>query len=151
MKVLVMSGPNLGTLGSRQPDVYGHTSLAEVHSSLEARAVELDVDLRCEQSNHEGRLIDVLEEEAATSQACVVNPGGLAHTSVALADAVRGFAGSVVEVHLTNIFAREEYRRRSLVAAAADAVICGAGAHGYVLALDVAVRLASSRSPRSSG
>ena len=142
MRILVLNGPNLGSLGRRQPEVYGTTTLAEIHEQVEVRARELGVELRWEQTNHEGTLIDHIEEESGRSAACVVNPGALAHTSLALADALRGFAGPVVEVHLSNILAREEYRRISHVAAAATAVIAGAGAAGYGLALEAAVQLA---------
>jgi 3-dehydroquinate dehydratase-2 len=145
MRILVLSGPNLATLGRRQPEIYGHTTLAEIHDELRRQAQTDGVELRCEQSNHEGALIDVLEEESGRSDACVLNPGGLAHTSIVLADAVRAFAGPVVEVHLSNILAREEYRRTSLVAAAANAVIVGAGAAGYGLALRAALDLAGAQ------
>lgn len=144
MRILVLNGPNLGSLGRRQPEIYGSTTLAEIRQQVEARARALDVELRWEQSNHEGALIDLIEEESGQSAACVVNPGALAHTSLALADALRGFAGPVVEVHLSNILAREEYRRISHVAAAATAVIAGAGAAGYGLALEAAVHLAGT-------
>lgn len=144
MKVLVLSGPNLGRLGRRQPEIYGRTTLAEIHDALAARAAELGVEVRCEQSNSEGALIDLIEAAADRCAALVINPGALAHTSIALADAVRGFPGPVVEVHLSNIMAREEYRQVSHVAAAATAVIVGAGAGGYALALQAAVQLAAT-------
>lgn len=150
MRILVLNGPNLGTLGRRQPEVYGTTTLAEIRDRLLEQAAGLDVEVRWEQSNHEGTLIDVIEEESGRSDACVINPGALAHTSVALADAVRGFTGPVVEVHLSNIFAREEYRRTSHVAAAATAVITGAGAAGYGLALQAAVQLAGDRTTETT-
>jgi 3-dehydroquinate dehydratase II len=150
MRVLVLNGPNLGTLGRRQPEIYGTTTLAEIRDRLLEQAAGLDVELRWEQSNHEGALIDVIEEESGRSDACVINPGALAHTSVALADAVRGFTGPVVEVHLSNILAREEYRRTSHVAAAATAVITGAGAAGYGLALQAAVQLAGDRTTETT-
>lgn len=151
MRVLVLNGPNLGSLGSRQPEVYGSLTLVQVRDLLLQRAEELGVEVRWEQSNHEGALIDTIEEESGRSAACVINPGALAHTSLALADAVRGFAGPVVEVHLSNILAREEYRRRSHVAEAATAVIIGAGAHGYRLALEAAVRLAGGDTTETTG
>ena len=145
MRVLVLNGPNLGTLGRRQPDIYGTTTLVEIRDNLLEQAAGLDVEVRWEQSNHEGALIDIIEAESGHSDACVINPGALAHTSVALADALRGFSGPVVEVHLSNILAREEYRRTSHVAVAATAVITGAGAAGYGLALQAAVQLAGDR------
>jgi 3-dehydroquinate dehydratase-2 len=135
-RILVLNGPNLGTLGSREPEIYGSDSLADIEAALRRRAAELTVDIRLEQSNHEGVLVDLLEDERALADGCIINPGGLSHTSVVLADAVRAFAHPVVEVHLSNIFAREPVRRISLCAEAAAAVIAGFGARGYVLAID---------------
>jgi 3-dehydroquinate dehydratase-2 len=146
MRILFLNGPNLGSLGRRQPEIYGTTTLAEIREQVESAAADLGVEVRWAQSNHEGALIDLLEEENGRSAACVLNPGALAHTSLALADAVRGFAGPVVEVHLSNILAREEYRRITHVGAAATAVITGAGAAGYGLALQAAVQLAGANS-----
>lgn len=151
MRILVLNGPNLGTLGSRQPEIYGSVTLAEIRGRLLEQAAGLHAEVRWEQSNHEGALIDVIEEENGRSDACVINPGALAHTSLALADALRGFTGPVVEVHLSNIFAREEYRRRSHVAEAATAVITGAGARGYGLALETAVHLAGGNTTETTG
>jgi 3-dehydroquinate dehydratase-2 len=142
MRILVLNGPNLGTIGRREPEIYGRVTLAEIHDRLRREAEALGVEMRWELSNHEGALIDLIEEESAAAQAIVINPGGLAHTSVVLADALRAFAGPVVEVHLSNILSREEYRRTSHVAEVAAAVIAGAGADGYVMALQTAVRLA---------
>jgi 3-dehydroquinate dehydratase-2 len=150
MRILVINGPNLGTVGRRQPEIYGTTTLAEIEARLRAQAEKLGVELRWEQSNHEGALIDVIEAETGKSQACVINPGGLAHTSVVLADALRGFAAPVVEVHLSNIHAREEYRRFSHVAAVATAVITGAGAGGYSFALQTAFRLAGGNTAETT-
>lgn len=151
MRVLVLNGPNLSSLGRRQPDVYGTTTLAEIRDRMLEQAAGLRIEVRWEQSNHEGALIDIIEQEEGRSDACVINPGALAHTSVALADALRGFTGPVVEVHLSNIFAREEYRRSSHVAGAATAVITGAGAAGYALALQAAVQLAGVRTRETTG
>ena len=149
MRILVLNGANLGTIGRRQPEVYGRATLADIHAMVAEEATALGVELRWELSNHEGTLIDLIEEETGRAAALVINPGALAHTSVALADAVRGFEGPVVEVHLSNILGREEYRRVSHVAAAADAVITGAGAEGYVMALRTAERLARQRTTGS--
>ena len=135
-RILVLNGPNLGTLGSREPEVYGTETLADIEAALRARAAELGVEIRLAQSNHEGAIVDLLEEERSRADGCIINPGGLSHTSVVLADAVRAFAHPVVEVHLSNIFAREPVRRVSLCAEAASAVITGLGARGYMLALD---------------
>ncbi len=140
--VLCLNGPNLASLGRRQPDVYGTLTLEQVLERVERRAAALGAELRCVQSNHEGTLIDELER--ADDAACaILNPGGLSHTSCALRDAVAAFARPVVEVHLTNVHAREPFRRRLVTAAAARGVICGLGAHGYELALEAALRLAA--------
>ena len=135
-RILVLNGPNLGTLGTRQPEVYGTTTLAEVVAALTERAGGYGVALRCEQSNHEGALIDILESERGTAHGCIINPGGLSHTSVALLDALVNFDAPVIEVHVSNIHTREKFRRRSLTAHASTAVVTGFGAHGYLLALD---------------
>jgi 3-dehydroquinate dehydratase II len=144
-RVLVLNGPNLATLGTRETAIYGHTTLAEIEAALAERAAALGVELRCEQSNHEGALVDLLEQERERSDGCVLNPAGLAHTSVVLADAVRAFGKPVVEVHLSNIHAREPFRRRSLTAQAAAAMITGLGAPGYVLALEGLVRMITNK------
>ncbi len=140
-RVLVLNGPNLGSLGCRDPHLYGSETLAEVERRLCDRAAELGVELRCEQSNHEGVLIDLLEAERETADGCIINPGGLSHVSIALADALRTFARPVIEVHLSNIHAREQYRHTSLTAEAARGVIAGLGADGYRLALEALTRL----------
>jgi len=135
-RVLVLNGPNLGTLGRRQPEVYGTTTLAQIRETMETRAAELGVEVRFEQSNHEGTLIDILEQEAGRADGCVINPAGLSHTSVALLDALLAFAAPVVEVHISNLAEREDFRRQSLTAWAARRVISGLGARGYVVALE---------------
>ena len=140
-RVLVLNGPNLGTLGTRETDLYGTDTLAGIEAQLRERAAVLGVELRCEQSNHEGVLVDILEAERGLADGCVINPGGLTHTSVALADALRAFAKPVVEVHITNIHAREPFRAVSLTAAASTAIVSGLGAAGYLLALDGLVGL----------
>jgi 3-dehydroquinate dehydratase-2 len=138
-RVLVLNGPNLGTLGTRETDLYGSETLAAIEQRLRERARELAVELRCEQSNHEGALVDILEAERRLADGCIINPGGLTHTSVALADGLRAFGKPVVEVHITNIHAREAYRAVSLTAAAATGIIAGLGSAGYLLALEALV------------
>jgi 3-dehydroquinate dehydratase-2 len=150
-RVLVLNGPNLSTLGTRETHVYGTATLADIEASLRARASELGVELRCEQSNHEGTLIDLLEQERGRADGCIVNPGGLSHTSVVLTDALRAFARPVVEVHLSNIHAREPHRRRSRTAEAAVAVIAGLGARGYVLALEGLVDMLQEKADDQRG
>lgn len=136
MKVLVLNGPNLGTLGRREPDVYGVKTLADLEKLLAERARELGFELSCRQSNHEGQLIDWIEQEGAASDAIIINPGALSHYSLALADALRGCGRPVVEVHISNVFARDPERHRMVTAAAAKGVIAGLGFEGYVAALD---------------
>jgi 3-dehydroquinate dehydratase II len=136
MRVLVLNGPNLGTLGRRQPEVYGTQTLADLEKLLGERARELGFELSCLQSNHEGQLIDWIEKEGAASDAIIINPGALSHYSLALADALRGSGKPVVEVHISNVFARDAERHRMVTAAAAKGVISGLGFEGYLAALD---------------
>ena len=143
-RILVLNGPNLGSLGRRDPHLYGTRTLPDIVAQLHDRAAELGVELRCEQSNHEGTLIDLLEAEHDRSRGCIINPGGLSHVSVALADALRTFGHPVIEVHLSNIHAREPYRHTSMTAEAARGVIAGLGADGYRLALEALARLLAS-------
>lgn len=140
--IMVLNGPNLNLLGSREPEVYGSDTLDDIAGRLEDRARELDLVVDLRQSNHEGHLIDWLHEAAASgAKAVILNAGGLSHTSVALHDAVRSIAVPVIEVHLSNPQARESFRRQSLIAPAAKGTISGLGALGYELALDAAARL----------
>jgi 3-dehydroquinate dehydratase II len=136
VKILVLNGPNLNLLGTREPALYGSESLAEITARLDAVAVPLAVVLEHFQSNHEGALVDRLQEAAASGVAgVVVNGAAYSHTSIALRDAVLATALPCVEVHLTNVARREPFRRRSLLAGVAVGVVSGFGAHGYELAL----------------
>ena len=144
-RVLVLNGPNLASLGRREPEIYGGHSLGEIEADLRERSVALGVDLRVEQRNGEGDLIDLIEAETGRSDAVVINPGAFSHTSVALLDALRAYPGVVVEVHLSNTFRREAYRRVMLTAEAADAVVLGLGASGYAIALEAATRMVRER------
>jgi len=140
--IYVLNGPNLNLLGLREREIYGPDTLDDVAGRLEdrARALGLAVDIR--QSNHEGHLIDWLHEaQAKGAKAVLLNAGGFSHSSVALHDAVKAITVPVIEVHLSNPQARESFRRRSLIAAAAKGTIAGFGALGYELALDAAARL----------
>jgi 3-dehydroquinate dehydratase-2 len=150
LRILVLNGPNLSTLGEREPEVYGSVTLHAIETAIEQQAAELGVAARCVQSNHEGTLVDTLEEERGSADGCIINPGGLSHTSVVLADAVRAFGHPVVEVHLSNIYAREPYRRISLCAEAASAVIAGLGAAGYSLALEGLVTMLRAGAKQSN-
>jgi 3-dehydroquinate dehydratase-2 len=140
--IFVLNGPNLNLLGTREPEVYGSDTLDDIAGRLEDKANQLGVAVEVRQSNHEGHLIDWIHEAAATgAKAVILNAGGLTHTSVALHDAVKAVAVPVIEVHLSNPQARESFRRRSLIGAAAKGTIAGLGATGYELALDAAARL----------
>ncbi len=140
--IYVLNGPNLNLLGSREPEIYGSDTLDDIAGRLQDHAAALGLELDMRQSNHEGHLIDWLHEaQARGAKAVILNAGGLSHTSVSLHDAVKSITVPVIEVHLSNPQAREEFRRRSLVAAAAKGTIAGLGALGYELALDAAARL----------
>lgn len=145
--ILVLNGPNLNLLGRREPDVYGRLTLAELDAMCVATAAELGRRAECRQSNHEGRLIDWLHGAAADGAIGVVlNPGGLTHTSVALRDAIAAVPVPVVEVHISNTAAREEFRHRSLVAAVCAGSVVGLGAAGYRLAIRYLAELAAAPS-----
>ena len=140
MRIEVLHGPNLNLLGTREPEVYGATTLAEVDEALHGLARELGVALGTFQSNHEGALVDRVQERAGAADGFVVNAGGYTHTSVALRDALTGVARPFVEVHVSNIHAREPFRRESLLAPVAIGQVTGFGAEGYLLALRGLVR-----------
>ena len=139
MKLLVLNGPNLNLLGTREPEVYGRTTLADIEAALTREAAAQGATVDCFQSNHEGALIDRIH--AARSEGVgfiLINPGGLTHTSVALRDALAGVAIPFVEVHLSNVHAREPFRHHSYLSPIAVAVVCGFGASGYSMALQFA-------------
>lgn len=139
--VFVINGPNLNLLGDREPEIYGHETLADIEAATAAHGKGLGLDVAFRQSNHEGDLIDWVHEARKNAQGLVVNAGGLTHTSVALLDALNAFKGPVIEVHLSNIHRRESFRHHSWVAQAATGSICGLGSHGYLLALDALAKL----------
>jgi 3-dehydroquinate dehydratase-2 len=139
--VFVLNGPNLNLLGTREPRIYGTQTLADIGDTLEQRAKALKLKLDIRQSNHEGVLVDWLHEALAKASAVVINAGGYAHTSIAIRDAVAALPIPVIEVHLTNIYAREGFRRTSLIGQVTRGSIVGFGPLGYVLALDAAAHL----------
>lgn len=134
--VLILNGPNLNLLGTRQPEVYGATTLGDVEQMCTEAAKRLNLDVVCAQSNHEGVMIDHIHAAKGTHDGIVLNAGAYTHTSIALMDAIASVELPVVEVHLSNIHARESFRHRSYIAPVAVGQICGFGAQGYVLALE---------------
>ena len=135
-RILVIHGPNLNLLGSREPDIYGNTSLEEINGDLSSAAKEWGAEVEFFQSNYEGALVDRIQESQSWADGILINPGGLTHTSVSLRDALAATELPIVEVHLSNIFAREEFRRNSFVSPIALGVISGFGPMGYGLGLN---------------
>jgi len=135
MKILILHGPNLNLLGTREPEVYGSLTLDEINARLVDLGKSLGTEVICQQSNHEGALIDALHEARAWADGVVFNPGGYTHTSVALRDAVTAIGIPVVEVHLSNVYAREEFRHTSLLSGVCKGKITGFGWQSYALGL----------------
>lgn len=134
--VVVLNGPNLNLLGERQPEIYGHETLTDVEQMCRARADELGMDLDFRQTNHEGVFIDAIHEVRGSAVGLVVNAGGWTHTSVAIRDALAAVTAPVVEVHISDVHAREDFRRFSYISDVAETVIVGRGVRGYVEAVD---------------
>jgi 3-dehydroquinate dehydratase-2 len=140
-KLLLLNGPNLNLLGSREPEVYGATTLVEIEQAAIAQAQAAGAELACLQSNHEGDLIDRIQAAKAEGvDAIVINPGGLTHTSVALRDALAGVAIPFVEVHISNIYKRESFRHHSYLSELAAGVVCGLGPDGYRISIEFAIK-----------
>lgn len=134
--IWVLNGPNLNLLGTREPDIYGATTLADIGAMVEARAKALGLTAACFQSNHEGELVDLIQKATQETVGLIVNLGAYTHTSVALHDALRSYDGVVIEVHLSNLAKREEFRHHSFVTPVATGLIAGLGATGYELAVE---------------
>ena len=145
MKVLVIHGPNLSLLGGREPDVYGRTTLAQINDMLEERAAKMGHSVKLFQSNHEGEIVDRIIDEAGWAEAIVINPAAFTHTSVAIRDAIAAVGIPTVEVHLSNIHAREEFRQTSLIAPVAVGQISGFGVRSYLLALEAVGKLSPKK------
>lgn len=135
-KLMVLNGPNLNLLGTREPEKYGHTTLADVEASIGQQVIGHGLDVDCRQSNTEGTLVDWIQEAGKDYDGIIINAGAYTHTSVAIRDAVAAIAIPVVEVHISNVYAREEFRHHSYISAVASGVIVGLGTQGYLLAVD---------------
>jgi 3-dehydroquinate dehydratase-2 len=139
MKILFLNGPNLNLLGTREPDIYGKLSLADIEAAVRRRAVELEVEVDFRQSNLEGDLVTWIQQAKGNFSAIVINAAAYTHTSVALRDAISAVGLPAIEIHLSNIHAREEFRQRSLIAAVCRGQISGFGVKSYILGLEAAV------------
>ncbi|MGD2184950.1 MAG: type II 3-dehydroquinate dehydratase [Desulfobacterales bacterium] len=135
-KVLVIHGPNLNMLGTREPDVYGHQTLEEINTALNAQADRLGLQIETFQSNHEGDIVDKIQQAHDSFHGIIINPAAYTHTSIAIRDALSLLTIPVVEIHISNIYKRETFRRTSLISAVVTAQISGFGSHGYMLALE---------------
>jgi 3-dehydroquinate dehydratase-2 len=146
LKIIVMHGPNLNTLGTREPAIYGTTTLADINAMLQKRGTQLGVAVESYQSNYEGGLIDYLQQHANEADGIIINPGAFTHYSIALRDALAAVKAPVIEVHMSNIYAREPFRHHSVIAAVCQGHIVGLGWRGYLLALEGLVDLAQEHS-----
>ena len=144
-KVLVLNGPNLNLLGTREPDVYGAETLTSIEDSCRARAKGLGLEIEFRQTNTEGQLVDWVQQARDTHDLLIVNAGAYTHTSVALLDALKAVSLPVIEVHLSNIHQREEFRHHSYVSKVAQGMICGFGGFGYEMALESAARMLTKK------
>jgi len=134
-RVMILNGPNLNLLGVREPHIYGSTTLAQIKEACEHEAKKIGLAISFHQSNHEGELVDLIQSARQDADAIIINPAGYSFTSIAIVDAIKAFEGPVMEVHISNIHARDEYHRHSRISHAATGVICGLGPHGYLAAM----------------
>jgi len=145
MRILLINGPNLNTLGAREPEVYGNMTLPEIEARVRDRAGTLNAEVRSFQSNSEGALIDFIQAEAPDAAGIIINPGALTHYSFALRDALAASGLPAIEVHISNIYGREHFRRRSVTAACCRGIVAGLGWRGYVAALESLVAMIAER------
>mgnify|MGYP000855417034 CR=1 FL=1 len=134
--IFVLNGPNLNMLGKREPGIYGGKTLKDIENECEEAGKALGFVVECHQSNHEGVLVDLMHQAGERAAGVIINPGAYGHTSIALHDAIRAISVPVLEVHISNIHAREEFRHKSMIAPAAKGMICGFGPYGYIMALN---------------
>lgn len=139
MRILLINGPNLNTLGQREPEVYGSLTLQEIETRVAERAGALGVEVKPFQSNHEGAMVDFIQEEAASAEGMIINPGALTHYGLSLRDAIAASGLPAIEVHISNIYGRESFRRRSVTADVCRGLVAGLGWRGYVVALEALV------------
>lgn len=144
-RIAILNGPNLNLLGTREPEIYGRQTLADIEAECRRFAEGRGLEVEFRQSNHEGQLIDWIQEARGQAAAIIINPAGYTNTSIAILDALKVFEGPIVEVHLSNIHRREAFRHKSYVSLAATGVICGLGARGYLLALEAIAELLEKR------
>ena len=134
-KILILNGPNLNMLGTRQPEIYGHINLKEIETACEALANELQVEVYFAQTNYEGELVSLIQKANGKYEGIIINAGGYSHTSVAIRDSLALFSGMIIEVHISNIYGREEFRQTSMISSISNGVIVGLGAQSYNLAI----------------
>lgn len=140
-KLLLLNGPNLNLLGTREPEVYGHSTLADIESAAKTQAESAKATILCFQSNHEGAIIDQIHQAKQDGvHAIIINPGAFTHTSIAIRDALAGVAIPFIEVHISNVYQREEFRHHSYLSSIAKATLCGFGVEGYRFAIDFALK-----------
>ncbi len=144
-KILILNGPNLNMLGTREPEIYGHTTLDDIKRMVEARAAALKLTVDFRQSNDEGAMVSAIQSVRGNFDGIIINAGAYTHTSVAILDALLSSGAPIIEVHLSNIYRREEFRHHSYVSRAATGVICGLGAQGYELALDAIANVLNTK------
>ena len=147
-KVLILNGPNLNMLGTREPEIYGATTLADIEASCRKHAGKLGLEVDFRQSNHEGELVEMIQQARGKVNCIIINPAAYTHTSVAIHDALKMTGLPVIEVHLSNVHAREAFRHHSYVSPIATGVLCGFGADGYIMALDAAARLVTAQAKK---